>query len=35
MCLHELSLIIKEHENTPEVKLDFEPLKHHVDSEAL
>ena len=35
LCLHELSLIINEYESTPEVELDFEPLKHHEDSEAF
>ena len=31
----ELSLIINEYESTPEVELDFEPLKHHDDSKAF
>ena len=35
LCLHELSLIIKEYESTPEVELDFEALKHHKDSEEF
>ena len=35
LCLHELSLIINEYESTPEVELDFEPLKRHEDSEAF
>ena len=34
LCLHELSLIINEYESTPEVELDFEPLKHHEVSET-
>ena len=35
LCLHELSLIINKYERTLEVELDFEPLKHHEDSEAF
>ena len=35
LCLHELSLIINEYESTPEVELDFEPLKHHEVSETF
>ena len=35
LYLHELSLIINEYESTPEKELDFEPLKHHEDSEAF
>ena len=35
LCLHDLSLIIKKYGCTPEVELDFEPLKHHEDSEAF
>ena len=34
-CLHELSLIINEYETTSDVELDFEPLKHHEDSETF
>ena len=32
LWLHELPLIINEYENTPKVKLDFEPLRHLKDS---
>ena len=35
LCLHELSLIINKYESTPEVELDFEPLRHLKDSEAF
>ena len=35
LCLHELSLIINKYESTPEVELDFKPLKHLKDSEAF
>ena len=35
LCIHEMSLIINEYESTPEVELDFEPLKHYEDSEAF
>ena len=35
LWLNELSLIINEYESTREEKLDFDPLKHHKDSEAF
>ena len=35
LWLNELSLIINEYESTREVKLDFDPLQHHKDSEAF
>ena len=35
LCLHELSLIINEYESTPEVELEFKPLKHHKDSKTV
>ena len=35
LCLHELSLIINEYESTPEVELEFKPLKHHKDSKPF
>ena len=35
LYLHELSLIINKYESTPDVELDFEPLKHHKDSKAF
>ena len=35
LYLHELSLIINEYQSTPEEKLDFEPLKHHIDTETF
>ena len=35
LCLHELSLISKECKSTPEVEVDFKPLKHHEESEAF
>ena len=35
LCLYELSLIINEYESTPEVELDFEPIKHQEDSKAF
>ena len=35
LCLNELLLVISECESTPEVEIDFEPLKHHKGSKAF
>ena len=35
LYLHQLSLIINEYESTLEEELDFEPLKHHIDTETF